>query len=247
MYCAAEETYWPLVRPTICMISQHHLRAVAIEYVRGALSPKPPGYGRTGRLTQESAAEGPGPWPALHQLERGDGCAPLSHQRDHLWHLSAPVVFCTGSQAALATRREGPATQKTSMGAAVWTGLAVLFRQFHLQLVPSHSGIDGNKRADQAAKEPRARASSAEVAPLPQATVPGDVGTAHRAAIRLARHCATAAWPDSWCQFLMGGGGLPAAASGCGVPSIGCRSLPASYGPVVGLPPVSSLYRTEPY
>ncbi|KAF0287833.1 ATP-dependent RNA helicase DDX51 [Amphibalanus amphitrite] len=88
--------------------------------------------------------------------------------------------------------------EKTLLGAAIWTELAALAgpsRRIHLQWVPSHCGVDGNERADQIAKE---------AAALPQAAVPVDVATAHRAAVRMARDRTTAVWPEGWYRTLMG-------------------------------------------
>ncbi|KAF0309755.1 hypothetical protein FJT64_019163 [Amphibalanus amphitrite] len=93
---------------------------------------------------------------------------------------------------------EGPYEQKTLLGAAIWTELAALAgpsRRIHLQWVPSHCGVDGNERGDQIAKE---------AAALPQAAVPVDVATAHRAAVRMARDRTTAVWPEGWYRTLMG-------------------------------------------
>ncbi|KAF0314073.1 hypothetical protein FJT64_015435 [Amphibalanus amphitrite] len=97
--------------------------------------------------------------------------AALNHLRDHPHQPSAPITICSDSQSALATLREGPASQKTLLGAAIWTELAALAgpsRRIHLQWVPSHCGVDENERADQIAKEATA---------LPQAAVPVDVAT----------------------------------------------------------------------
>ncbi|KAF0290371.1 RNA-directed DNA polymerase from mobile element jockey [Amphibalanus amphitrite] len=94
--------------------------------------------------------------------------AALNHLLDHPHQPSAPITICSDSQSALATLREGPASQKTLLGAAIWTELAALAgpsRRIHLQWVPSHCGVDGNERADQIA----------EAAALPQAAVPVDV------------------------------------------------------------------------
>ena len=79
------------------------------------------------------------------------------------------------------------------MRAAV-TSLASPVRRVHLQLVPSHCGIDGNERADSVAKE---------AAALPQKRVPVDVRTAHRAAARAARQRAIASQPDALYRTLM--------------------------------------------
>ncbi|KAF0293919.1 hypothetical protein FJT64_008317 [Amphibalanus amphitrite] len=65
-----------------------------------------------------------------------------------------------------------------------------------IELAPARRrGVDGNDRADQIAQE---------AAALPQAAVPVDVATAHRAAVRLARDRTTAAWPEGWYRTLMG-------------------------------------------
>ncbi|KAF0293468.1 hypothetical protein FJT64_008727 [Amphibalanus amphitrite] len=67
--------------------------------------------------------------------------AALNHLRDNPHHSSAPITICSDSQSALATLREGPASQKTLLGAAIWTELAALAgpsRRIHLQWVPSH-------------------------------------------------------------------------------------------------------------
>ncbi|KAF0303737.1 hypothetical protein FJT64_024334 [Amphibalanus amphitrite] len=71
--------------------------------------------------------------------------------------------------------------------------------------VPSHCGVDENERADQIAKEATA---------LPQAAVPVDVATAHRAAARLARDRTIAAWPEGWYRTLMENRLPPPAATG---------------------------------
>ncbi|KAF0289104.1 Nucleolar protein 6 [Amphibalanus amphitrite] len=134
--------------------------------------------------------------------------AALNHLRDHPHQPSAPITICSDSQSALATLREGPASQKTLLGAAIWTELAALAgpsRRIHLQWVPSHCGVDGNERADQIAKEATA---------LPQAAVPVDVATAHRAAARLARDRTIAAWPEGWYRTLMENRLPPPAATG---------------------------------
>ncbi|KAF0296481.1 Retrovirus-related Pol polyprotein from type-1 retrotransposable element R1 4 [Amphibalanus amphitrite] len=134
--------------------------------------------------------------------------AALTHLRDHPHQPSAPITICSDSQSALATLREGPASQKTLLGAAIWTELAALAgpsRRIHLQWVPSHCGVDGNERADEIAKE---------AAALPQAAVPVDVATAHRAAARLARDRTIAAWPEGWYRTLMEDRLPPPAATG---------------------------------
>ena len=134
--------------------------------------------------------------------------AALNHLRDHPHQPSAPITICSDSQSALATLREGPASQKTLLGAAIWTELAALAgpsRRIHLQWVPSHCGVDENERADQIAKEATA---------LPQAAVPVDVATAHRAAARLARDRTIAAWPEGWYRTLMENRLPPPAATG---------------------------------
>ena len=71
---------------------------------------------------------------------------------------------------------------------AALTSLASPVRRVHLQLVPSHCGIDGNERADSVAKESAA---------LSQERVPVDVRTAHRAVARAARQRAIASQPDA--------------------------------------------------
>ena len=77
---------------------------------------------------------------------------------------------------------------------ATLTSLASPVRRVHLQLVPSHCGIDGNERADSVAKESAA---------LPQERVPVDVRTAHRAVARAARQRAIASQPDALYRTLM--------------------------------------------
>ncbi|XP_043220268.1 uncharacterized protein LOC122380836 [Amphibalanus amphitrite] len=61
--------------------------------------------------------------------------AALNHLCDHPHQPSAPITICSDSQSALATLREGPASQKTLLGAAIWTELAALAglsRRIHL-------------------------------------------------------------------------------------------------------------------
>ena len=89
-----------------------------------------------------------------------------------------PVVVCTDSQSALASLRDGPATQTAPLGISIWSLLARLAeggREVHLQWVPSHCGLVGNERADAIAKE---------ASELDQTDAPLDVRTVHRAARR---------------------------------------------------------------
>ncbi|KAF0289586.1 hypothetical protein FJT64_012230 [Amphibalanus amphitrite] len=165
--------------------------------------------------------------------------AALNHLRDHPHQPSAPITICSDSQSALATLREGPASQKTLLGAAIWTELAALAgpsRRIHLQWVPSHCGVDENERADQITKEATA---------LPQAAVPVDVATAHRAAARLARDRTIAAWPEGWYRTLMENRLPPPAATGGQI--VGRRRPPAPRGPLVRIPPIPSPDWTEPF
>ncbi|XP_043207453.1 uncharacterized protein LOC122373449 [Amphibalanus amphitrite] len=140
--------------------------------------------------------------------------AALNHLRDHPHQPSAPITICSDSQSALATLREGPASQKTLLGAAIWTELAALAgpsRRIHLQWVPSHCGVDENERADQIAKEATA---------LPQ-TGPRP----HH------RRLAGGLVPDP--------DGEPAAAAGRdGGQIVGRRRPPAPRGPLVRIPPI---------
>ena len=105
----------------------------------------------------------------------------LSHLRENPAHVEDPIVVCTDSHSALASLREGPATQSSPLGIGIWRtlkGLSEGGRQIVLQWVPTHCGLRDNERADTIAKE----ASS-----LDQTTATVDVRTAHRAAARLAR------------------------------------------------------------
>ena len=75
--------------------------------------------------------------------------AALQHLLQHPAHEEDPVIFCTDSQAALAVLRQGPTEQREQLGVDVWEALTRLSaaggRRLHLQWVPSHCGLRGNR------------------------------------------------------------------------------------------------------
>ena len=120
---------------------------------------------------------------------------------------------------------EDPTALVASVRAAL-TSLASPVRRVHLQLVPSHCGIDGNERADSVAWE---------AAAFLQEHVTVDVLTAHRAAARADRQWAIASQPDTLYRSLMEDQMLPPPPPSWSMATAHRRLMFISSAPVTGL------------